>query len=168
MISRLVVAAVTIAIAVATGTAAGAAPPVAGVLVPGESLGGVRLGWSLHDVERVWGPTFGRCRTCPEETRYFNRVPFRPEGAAVALRRGRVVAVVTLWAPSRWHTDRNVYVGEPERRVRTTHGDVRRVRCDGYEGLVLRRRGAGQTVVFVVDRIVWGFGLLADGERVCR
>jgi hypothetical protein len=164
---RPAIAAAAVVAAAACSTAP-AAPPSAGVLVPGQSLGGVRLGWPLARVERVWGSTFGRCRDCPEETRYFNRVPFRPEGAAVVLRGGRVVAVLTLWAPPRWHTDRNVYVGEPERRVRTTHGAVRQVSCPGYEALVLRRREPVQTVVFVVDGRVWGFGLLADGERVCR
>jgi hypothetical protein len=156
------------AVAVLAVPAAFASPPEAGVLVPGESLGGVRLGWTLAQVERVWGTVSGRCRDCPVETRYFNRVPFRPEGAAVELRRGRVVAVLTLWAPRRWHTDRNVYVGEPERRVQRTHGDVQRRRCPGFDALLLRQRGRTRSVVFVVDGTVWGFGLLAPGERVCR
>ncbi len=145
-----------------------AAPPEAGVLVPGESLGGVHLGWTLARVERIWGTASGRCRNCGIETRYFNRLPFHPEGAAVELRRGRVVAVLTLWAPRRWHTDRNVYVGEPGRRVRTAHGAVRRVRCPGFDALLLREGGVVRTAVFVVDGTIWGFGLLAAGERVCR
>ncbi len=74
--------------------------------MPGKSLGGVRLGWTLAQVERAWGETSGRCHGCATETRYFNRVAFRPEGAGVTLRQGRVVAVFTLWAPRSWHTSR--------------------------------------------------------------
>ena len=152
----------------AVASAAPAAPPEAGVLVPGKSLGGVRLGWTLAQVERAWGERSGRCRGCATETRYFNRVAFRPEGAGVTVRQGRVVAVFTLWAPRSWHTSRSLYVGEPEHRVRATHAVARRVRCRGYDALVLRAGGAARTVVYVVDGSVWGFGLTLAGEPVCR
>ena len=136
--------------------------------MPGESLGGVRLGWTLQQVERTWGRRHGRCRNCATETRYFNRIDFRPEGAGVALREGRVVAVFTLWAPRSWHTSRSLYVGEPERRVRATYAVAERLRCAGYVGLVLRAGGAARTVVYVVDGEVWGFGLTLAGEPVCH
>jgi hypothetical protein len=154
-------------IALLAGTAV-AAPPEAGVLVPGESLGGVRLGWTLGQVEGAWGRRSGRCRTCSTETRYFNRIAGTPEGAGVTLRRGRVVAIFTLWAPRSWHTSRSLYVGEPERRVRATYGPARRIHCRGYDGLVLRAGGATRTVVYVVDGDVWGFGLALADEPVCR
>ncbi len=155
-------------IALGLAGAALSAPPEAGVLVPGASLGGVRLGWTLAQVERVWGTSQGRCRGCTSETRFFNRIAFRPEGAGVMLRGGRVVAVFTLWAPRAWHTDRGVYVGEPERRVRATYGATRRLRCDGYDALVLRAAGPARTVVYAVDGDVWGFGLFSQGQQVCR
>jgi hypothetical protein len=157
-----------LALVLALPLAARAEPPRAGVLVPGESLGGARLGWSVAQLERTWGTFFGRCRNCRVETRYYNRVPFLPEGAGVELRRGRVTAVFTLWAPREWHTDRSVYVGEPERRVRTAHGAVQRRSCAGYDALVLRRSGTARSVVYVVDGKVWGFGLLGSGAQVCR
>lgn len=147
---------------------AAAAPPDAGVLVPGISLGGVRIGSTTAALERAWGTGYGRCRGCRPETRYYNRVAFTPEGAGVELRGGRVVAVFTLWAPRKWHTSRNVYVGEPERRVRTAHGTVRRHACHGYDGLVLASAGAVRSVVYVVDGKIWGFGLLGGGAAVCR
>ena len=148
--------------------AALAAPPEAGVLVPGTSLGGVRLGWTLARVEQAWGTSHGRCRGCATETRFFNRIAFRPEGAGVTLRGGRVVAVFTLWAPRAWHTNRGVYIGEPERRVRATYGATRRLRCDGYDALVLHGGQAARTAVYVVGGDVWGFGLVAQGQQVCR
>jgi hypothetical protein len=156
------------AVALVVAAAGLAAPPRAGVLEPGRSLGGVHLGWTAAQVAGVWGPTFGRCRDCAVETRYYNRVPFVPDGAAVELRAGRVTAVRTIWAPREWHTDRGVYVGEPERRVRTAHGRFRRHACSGYDGLVLPVAAAGRSVVYVVDGKVWGFGLLGRGAPVCR
>ncbi len=66
------------------------------------------------------------------------------------------------------HTSRSLYVGEPEHRVRATHAVARRLRCRGYDALVLRAGGAARTVVYVVDGIVWGFGLTLAGEHVCR
>jgi hypothetical protein len=166
---RIAIAAVAAAaLVLSCATGAAAAPPEDGVLVPGFSLGGVRLGWTLAQVEGAWGGRSGRCTGCSPETRYFNRVAYAPEGAGVALRGGRVVAVFTLWAPRRWHTSRGLYVGETERRVRATYDIARRVRCGGYDGLVLRAVGRATTVVYVVDGKVWGFGLTLAGEPVCR
>jgi hypothetical protein len=138
------------------------------VLVPGRSLGGVRVGMPRAQVERVWGAVYGHCRDCATETLYFNRVAFAPEGTGITLRDGRVVAVFTLWAPRSWHTDRGLYVGEPEWRVRATYGATRRVRCRGYDALVLPERGVARTAVYVVDGNVWGFGLSHKSEPVCR
>jgi hypothetical protein len=155
-------------VALAAAGAASAAPPEAGVLVPGQSLGGVRPGWTLEQVSRVWGSRSGRCRSCAVETRYFTVALYRPEGAGVVVRGGRVVAVFTLWAPRSWHTSRGLYVGEPERRVRATYDVARRVRCAGYDGLVLRAGGGATSIVYIVDGKVWGFGLTLAGEPVCR
>jgi hypothetical protein len=66
-----------------------ALPPDAGVLKPGRSLGGVRIGMARQRVLTLWGPSFGRCGACARETLYFNRFAFRPEGAGVELADGR-------------------------------------------------------------------------------
>jgi hypothetical protein len=152
------------------GAVAGAAPassPDAGVLVPGRSLGGVRLGWSLGQVEAAWGRAYGRCRSCARETLYFNRYAFRPEGAGVELEHGRVVAVFTLWAPAAWRTAEGVRIGEPAARVAATYGATPRARCDGYAGLRIDGP-AGQTLVYVARGEVWGFGLVGRSRPVCR
>jgi hypothetical protein len=143
-----------------------AAPPDAGVFVPGRSLGGVALGASFDDVVAAWGRAYGRCRGCAAETLYFNRFAFRPEGAAVELRRGRVVAVFTLWAPAGWRTAQGLAIGEPELRLRSTYAPIERTACRGYEAFALPGSGP-RSVVYVVDGDVWGFGLLARGHAVC-
>ncbi len=151
--------------AVAAG-ASRAAPPDAGVFVPGRSLGGVTLGSTLDDVTAAWGRAYGRCRACAAETLYFNRFAFRPEGAGVELRRGRVVAIFTLWAPAGWRTAQGLAIGEPELRLRSTYAPLRRTACRGYEAFTLPGSGR-RSVVYVVDGDVWGFGLLAGGHTVC-
>jgi hypothetical protein len=151
--------------AVAAGVAR-AAPPDAAVFVPGRSLGGVRLGSSLDDVVAAWGRAYGRCRGCAAETLYFNRFAFRPEGAGVELRRGRVVAVFTLWAPPGWRTSQGLTIGEPALRLRSTYTPLQRTECRGYEAFALPASGP-RSVVYVVDGEIWGFGLLARGHAVC-
>jgi hypothetical protein len=136
------------------------------VLVPGRSLGGVALGAGLTDVVAAWGPAYGRCRGCRVETLYFNRFAFRPEGAAVELRDGRVAAVFTLWAPPGWHTSVGLRVGEPLLRLEATYRPLRRARCQGYDAYTLPGSGA-RSVVYVVDGEVWGFALLQRGHAVC-
>ena len=95
---RALAAALLAGLAVATSAAA--KPPPAGVLVPGQSLGGLRLGMTPHQVTAAWGTTHGRCRSCMNTTWYFNYAPFTPQGAGVEFREGHVAAIFTLWAPA--------------------------------------------------------------------
>ena len=161
-------AALAVATAVAAGSpgAAGAAPPDAGLFVPGRSLGGITIGASRADVVAAWGAAFGRCRGCSRETLNFNRYAFRPDGAAVALRAGKVVAVFTLWAPAGWRTAQGLRVDEPLLRLEATYRPLRRVRCAGYDAYLLPGSGP-RSVVYVLDERVWGFALLAERHPVC-
>ena len=150
-----------------TAASVSAGPPGAGVLVPGTSLGGLRLGMTLPQVEARWGRAYGRCRNCARPTLYFNMYAFRPEGAGVELRGGRVSAVFTLWAPGAWRTRDGVQVGDGVADVTATYGPMTRTDCEGYYALS-RRSGGVTSAVYVVGAEVWGFGLLARGSPVCR
>jgi hypothetical protein len=154
------------ALATTTTGVASSAPPDAGVFVPGRSLGGVPLGASLDDVVGAWGRAYGRCRSCATETLYFNRFAFRPEGAAVELARGRVVAVFTLWAPPGWRTAQGLAIDEPALRLQATYRPLQRTACRGYDAFVLPGSSA-RSVVYVLDGDVWGFALLARGHSIC-
>jgi hypothetical protein len=160
--SFVVAAVLTLALA---GVAA-AGPPDAGVLVPGVSLGGVRLGWTTSQVEALWGRAEGRCRSCPRDTLYFNRYAFRPQGVGVELAHGRVAAIYTLWAPPAWHTSLGLRIGEPLIRVEATYPGTIRTPCAGYDAYALLASRA-QSVIYVSDGKVWGFGLLRPGRSVC-
>src|SRR5438067_13366483 len=86
--------------------------PHQGVLIPGTSLGGMRLGATQAQVRAAWGGFFGRCRGCAEPTWYFTYRRFQPQGAGVSFRGGRVDAVFTPWSPTVWRTNRGVWIGE--------------------------------------------------------
>jgi hypothetical protein len=163
---KLGVVAIAVA-ALAAIPSAASAPPAAGVLVPGESLGGLRLGATPAQVTRAWGRGYGVCRNCATRTWYFNLSPFQPQGAVVEFRRRRVSALTTLWSPGAWHDRRNLRIGESAARITELYGPLETHGCDGYTALPLRSRHA-LTVYYVLDGKLWGFGLLAPDVPICR
>jgi hypothetical protein len=164
--ARTIAAGALLSLALAA-TAASADLPSSGVLVPGRSLGGVRLGAIPAQVTAVWGQSHGVCRSCPFRTWYFNYRPFAPQGAGVELRHGRVAAAFTLWSPAGWRTSRNLVLGDDEARITALYGALLRTDCPGYRAFTLRTAHA-VTALYVVGGKVWGFALLRPGMRVCR
>ena len=159
--------AAAIALAFSLAAPAAAAPPSAGVLVPGRSLGGIELGTTKAAVERRWGRAYGVCRGCARETWYFNYYAFQPRGAGVELRNGRVAAVFTLYQPAGWRTGRGLVLGDSVARVTALYGALVRRECGGYAALVLPR-GETTTAFYVLADKLWGFGLSGRGVPVCR
>jgi hypothetical protein len=155
-----------VAVAAAAGAAAApgrAAVPKHGVLVPGRSLGGIRLGASPASVRARLGTDYGVCRGCRTRTWYFTYEPLMPQGVAVAFGRGVVVAVYTLWQPAGWRTAGGLLLGAPAKGL----PPLRSVPCRNYRALVAHSPGA-LTAYYVVRGKLWGFGLLRPGTRVCR
>jgi hypothetical protein len=146
---------------------AAASPPRAGIVVPGKSLGGLELGASRDQVRAAWGTRFGRCRDCRTETWYFNYLGFEPQGAGVSFRRGRAVALFTMWSPPGWRTNRGLRTGDPAARITTLYGPLLRTSCGTYYALSLRR-GRTKTSFYVVSEQIWGFGLSRLSEPTCR
>jgi hypothetical protein len=141
--------------------------PPQGVLVPGASLGGVRLGDTRAAVVARWGTGYGVCRGCAATTLYFNVRPYEPSGAAVTFKRGRVVALTTLWSPPGWQTSKGVLVGDNTAGGTSVYGALPRTSCAGYDAFALRTRRA-VTAIYVRSDIVWGFGLMRPSQPVCR
>lgn len=153
--------------ALALAPAASALPPYRGVLVPGKSLGGLRLGSTAAQVKAAWGSAFGACRGCGQPTWYFNYRPFHPEGAGVAFHKGRVEAIFTLWSPAGWRTTRGLQLGANVAEITTVYGPLTRTECGSYYVLVLPR-GHAVNVFYVKAQQLWGFGLSRAGVPVCR
>jgi hypothetical protein len=164
---RPVRAAFIVFVAIALVASASAAPPRAGVVVPGKTLGGLQLGATQAQVRAKWGSRYGLCRNCRETTWYYNFRRSEPLGAGVAFRKGRAVALFTLWSPPDWHTDRGLATGDPAVRIAGLYGSLLRTTCTNYYALTIPSRRA-TTAIYVFDNHVWGFALLARGQRVCR
>jgi hypothetical protein len=142
------------------------APPKKGVLVPQESLAGVRLGMTKDGVLAAWGKRHGVCRGCEEETWYFNYDPFQPQGSGVAFEHGRVARVFTVWRPVGWKTSDGLFLGAPASDVARFYGSLDKRECASYQAL--RVPGKRVTSVFYVFRDkVWGFGLMKPDASPC-
>jgi hypothetical protein len=163
---KLVVGGLVVAVALALAGSEAATAPERGLLVPGEILGGVRIGMTKAQVQRAWGHRFGICRDCPHTTWYFNYRPFVPEGLGVVFERRRVTHVFTLWQPEGWRTPEGLRVGEPAAEIARTYGPLDRRHCNRYYALVAPGVRA-QTVYYVFDDEVWGFGLTVPEASPC-
>jgi hypothetical protein len=166
ILTHVRLAAVLTAALVLAGVAA-SAPPTAGVLVPGKSLGGMRLGATKAEVERLWGRAYGVCRGCAAETWYFNYYAFQPRGAAVEFRAGRVAAIFTLYEPVGWRTPKGLALGDPAARITSLYGGLLQRECGGYSAFFLPGRGV-RTAFYVLDDRLWAFGLARTGLPLCR
>jgi hypothetical protein len=157
----------TTLLALALAFPAAAAPPTEGVLVPGRSLGGLKLGATKAQVLASWGRKHGVCRRCSRTTWYFNYEPFAPAGAGVEFRRGRAVALFTLWSPPGWTTPKGLRLGDPVDRVYELYGTLEETVCGSYSAF---RLGGRRTVTafYVENEKVWGFGLSRPGIPLCR
>jgi hypothetical protein len=145
---------------------AGAALPERGVLEPGASLGGIRIGMTKSSVREAWGKGFGRCRSCPDETWYFTYRRFEPQGAGIAFARGRVMRVYTLWQPSGWRTSSGLVLGSSEAEVTSRLGGLPREECSGYAALIDRGDDA-DSIYYLDEGTLWGFGLIRAGLSPC-
>lgn len=141
--------------------------PREGVLVPGRSLGGVRLGESPRAVRTALGTFFGRCRDCARTTWYFTYRPFDRHGLAVEFAHGRVSGVYTLWRPAGWHAPHRLGFGSSVLAVHRVARASRTVVCRGYEALVGDSAHA-RTAYYLDAGKLWGFGLFHRGSSPCR
>ncbi|HVM17669.1 MAG TPA: hypothetical protein VM290_08830 [Gaiellaceae bacterium] len=156
-------------VAAVLGVGAAGAPErrAPAVLEPGRSLGGLSLGANEAEVRAAWGTRFGRCRSCREQTWYFNARPFQPRGKGVEFRRGRAAALFTLWSPPGWRTPEGLALGDPEARITEVYGPLTRRECGGYYALV--QPGERAVTAYYVHRgRLWAFGLVSPALPVCR
>lgn len=146
---------------------AAAALPRAGTLVPGRSLGGIRLGESAAQVRAALGGKYGVCRGCALTTWYFTYREFDDRGLGVELTAGRVSAVYTLWQPPGWHAPRGLQLGAVTAQVTALAGILVPLPCTDYAAYV-HDGGGVRTVYYVMNDKLWGFGLMRSNESPCR
>ena len=151
----------------AAATAAAPALPKQGVLVPGKSLGGIRLGDTSAQVRRRWGGGFRLCTVCHRKTWMYTYRSGSPVGAAVSFRRDRVAAIFTLGAPIGWRTSQGILVGGDANEVDEVYGAAAWSRCVGYGALSYRSTDA-VTSIYTSGEVVYGFALARRSEPVCQ
>jgi hypothetical protein len=139
--------------------------PRAGVLVSGESLGGVRLGDTTATVRKLWGHRFTVCEGC-EPTTWFYWYPSSDAGAGVEFRHGHVTGVYTLGAKVGWRSEDGLKVGGYMSNKEMHEKSIWRS-CTGYSAK-LETSGNAVTSIFTVGPMVYGFSLTRPSESVCR
>ncbi|HLY85550.1 MAG TPA: hypothetical protein VKO84_03410 [Gaiellaceae bacterium] len=146
---------------------AAAGLPKAGALVPGRSLGGIRLGETPRAVRAALGRNYGMCRGCSRTTWYFTYRPFSQQGLAVEFGGTGVSAVYTLWRPQGWYAPHGLRFGATPLTVHARVGSLQTISCSGYTALV-RDTFRARTAYFVYGGRLWGFGLFRRGATPCR
>jgi hypothetical protein len=151
----------------AFAASAAAGLPQAGTLVPGRSLGGIRLGETEHAVRAALGRRFGICNDCARPTWYFTYKRFDAHGLAVEFVQQRVVAAYTLWQPKGWRATNGLRLGATPLQVHNRAGRLRTIACNGYDALVADRPDS-RTAYYLYQGSLWGFGLFRANWSPCR
>jgi hypothetical protein len=149
----------------ASSGAAAASLPRNGVLVPGTSLAGVRLGDTPSTVRTRWGTRFRTCDRCAERTWYYTSG--QATGVAVSFRNGRASTVFTLGSPHGWRTREGLRLGDGIDRVNGLYRGLAWKTCIGYVAMSMRRSGV-VTSIYATGESVYGFALTRPGEPICQ
>jgi hypothetical protein len=157
----------TLVAATALAAPAAASLPQAGTLVPGRSLGGIRLGETPDAVRAALGRRFGVCNDCARTTWYFTYKPFDAHGLAVEFIHGHVVAVYTLSQPAGWHATNGLRLGATPLQVHRRAGALHTITCNGYDALAADTSHT-RTVYYIFDGRLWAFGLFLAHWSPCR
>jgi hypothetical protein len=168
----LAVAVVLAALLPAQGLAAGdrttRSLPAKGVLVPGKSLAGVRLGDGKARVTELWGTTHTVCDWCRSETWFFTYEEPYALGAAVTFVNERAVAVFTLGAPAGWRSTDGLKLGEYSDRIAQLYPQLRWRTCIGYQAVSRRSANGVVTSIYSDGQTVYGFALTHPSQPVCQ
>ena len=138
--------------------------PVKGILVPGKSLGGIRLGDTGGKVLALWGRNFSMLPGQPMTWLYMSPTG-DPYGAGVSFRDGKVIAIFTLGGITGWRTSDGLRVGQLFSKFNDPEGKT--VACDGY-GAISSPSGNAVTSILTQGQSVYGFALTRPSEPVCR
>jgi hypothetical protein len=138
-----------------------------GVVVPGVSLAGVRIGDTEQDVRRLWGPNFATCKYCSDATWLYEYEQGEPLGTAARFQRGRVVAVFTLGSPAGWRTNKGLYIGDPISNAYQFFPRMGTTRCIGFDAITVKH-GNVVTAIYSSAGVVYGFALVTPSMTVCQ
>ncbi|HEY4349025.1 MAG TPA: hypothetical protein VGM80_15725 [Gaiellaceae bacterium] len=176
MIRRLLVVFTAALMVASTASGASAAPtralPPVGVLTPGVSLGGVRIGDTMSRVTTLWGTAYKVCpkSQCSRSLVWLYVYPQgEPLGAGVRFgKSGKVTAVFTLGSPSGWKTHEGLLIGQGVSDAYRLYGaNLSLSACIGY-GAISMRNSSAVTSIYTTGQLVYGFAITAPGTPVCQ
>jgi len=138
--------------------------PVNGILVPGQSLGGIRLGDTGGKVLTLWGRNFTMLPGQPMTWLYMSPTG-DPYGAGVSFREGKVTAIFTLGGITGWRRSDGLRVGQIFPKFNDPNGST--TACVGY-GAISSHAGDAVSSVLMQGQSVYGFALTRPSEPVCH
>jgi hypothetical protein len=138
--------------------------PVRGVLVPGRSLGGIKLGDTGGKVLALWGRDYTMLPGQPMTWLYLSPTG-DPYGAGVSFREGKVTAIFTLGGIRGWRRSDGLRVGQLFSKFNDPQGKT--TACDGYGAISSHGRNA-VTSILTNGQSVYGFALTRPSEPVCH
>jgi hypothetical protein len=138
--------------------------PVQGVLVPGRSLGGIKLGDTGGKVLALWGRDYTMLPGQPMTWLYLSQTG-DPYGAGVSFREGKVTAIFTLGGIRGWRRSDGLRVGQLFSKFNDPQGKT--TACDGYGAISSHERNA-VTSILTNGQSVYGFALTRPSEPVCH
>ena len=141
--------------------------PMRGVVIPGVSLAGIRIGDTEQHVRQVWGSSFVTCKYCSDPTWLYEYESGEPLGTAARFQKGRVVAVFTLGSPAGWRTNRGLYIGAPISNAYEFLQSTGTTRCIGFDAITMRQ-GNVVTAIYSSAGVVYGFALVTPAMTVCQ
>lgn len=141
--------------------------PVRGVIVPGVSFAGIKLGDTGQRVRAVWGNNFTACGYCTDTTWLYEYRGGEPLGAAARFEKNKLVAVFSLGSPAGWKTDKGLYMGDPISNVYQYYGGTATTRCIGFDAITARI-GKSVTAFYSAAGVVYGFAMVVPGMTVCQ
>jgi hypothetical protein len=169
--------------------------PSHGVVVPGQSIGGITLGMTEQQVEQHWGHGFFVCTKCGKNLVWLFEYPgAEPLGAAIKFdapasagvtptstktttskvpstlaklnASAKVVAVFTLGSPLGWGT-KGAMMFDPVSNVYNLFGNTGDAQCIGYDALTVRI-GSSTMSFYTASGVIYGYALTAPTQSPCQ
>jgi hypothetical protein len=165
--------------------------PARGIVVPGQSIGGITLGMTELQVQQRWGHNFSICHKCGSNLVWLYEYPgSEPLGAAIKFSvpeassvkvtttgktttvtpvpnpAAKVIAVFTLGSPVGWGT-KGAMMFDPVSNVYNLFGNTGDSQCIGYDALTVR---IGQSTMsfYTASGVIYGYALTAPTQSPCQ
>lgn len=150
--------------------------PTVGILVPGVSLAGIKLGMTEKQVGKILGENPVLCtvaisKLCAEPVFLYEYTHGEPLGVGVKFHAFEgnelVSAVFTLGTIQGWHTKEGLKMGDPVSNIYNFYSTPINTNCIGFAALSAKS-GKVTTSFYTADGIVSGFALTQPPEGVCQ